>query len=252
MARLTSFQYRHGTTPLHRHDPRCKLLELGGLCIVCAGAGPAAAGLVVVLATAALAGVGVSPVRLLRDLRWLGLFLALLFLVRAASTPGEALFARWGVVLTREGLEAGGLLCCRLAGIVLLSLLFVRTTPPPGLKAAVQWLLSPVPFVPERRVAVMMGLMLRFIPLLFQQAADLRESLAARGMEGCRNPLRRLRFTAVPLLRRTLLSADRLALAMTARCYSERRTDPGLTARPADGAGLCGAVLLGAVLLFLS
>jgi energy-coupling factor transporter transmembrane protein EcfT len=51
-------------------------------------------------------------------------------------------------------------------------------------------------------------------------------------------------------MRRVVLSADQLALAMLARGYQETRTDPDLCATLTDGMMLAGAAaLLGLVLV---
>lgn len=251
MAQMTAFRYLPGSTFLHSHDVRYKLAEMVLFTLVTAGSGPVAQTVVNAFLVLALVLVRIPIGSLLRSLRWFFIFLIFILAVRALSTPGSALASGAGLALTREGLVDGLLICWRLIGIVLLSLLFVATTKPPEVKSAVQWLLKPVPWVPERRVAVMMSLMIRFIPVLLQQARDLRDALAARGIGRSRNPLRRLRFIALPLLKRVLLSADRLTLAMTARCYSEARTPLVFSPRPADHLVFSVAILCCSIVHFL-
>jgi energy-coupling factor transporter transmembrane protein EcfT len=53
----------------------------------------------------------------------------------------------------------------------------------------------------------------------------------------------------VPLIRKTFEQADRLVIAMEARCYSENRTDPALSANRIDWIALliivviCGGIV---------
>jgi len=84
----------------------------------------------------------------------------------------------------------------------------------------------------------MIGLIIRFLPMILDQARATAEAQRSRGMENRKNPVFRLIKFAVPLLRRTFENADRLAVAMDARCFNEERTEPELISRPADWAAL--------------
>jgi energy-coupling factor transporter transmembrane protein EcfT len=53
-------------------------------------------------------------------------------------------------------------------------------------------------------------------------------------VENRRNPLRRAVKLCVPIMSRVFEKSDQLALAMEARCYSERRTAPALRAARRD------------------
>lgn len=251
MARVSAFRYHSGATFLHRHDVRCKLVEMLLLTVVCAGSSSLAQTVINTGLALAVFRIRISLVSLVHSLRWVLLFLALIFLVRSLSTSGTPLVSWAGLAVTYEGVADGALICWRLTGILLLSLLFTVTTTPADIKAAIQWLLKPVPWVPERRVAVMISLMVRFIPVLLYQASETRDAIVARGIRESRNPMRRLRFSTLPLLRRTFLSADRLALALAARCYSDERTDPGFASTRADYLYLSVIVLVCGIAQFI-
>jgi energy-coupling factor transporter transmembrane protein EcfT len=111
----------------------------------------------------------------------------------------------------------------------MMGLSFVSTTRPSEIKAAVQWFLDPFPFIPAKRIATMMSLIMRFMPVFLGQAKETADAQRARGVENRKNPLYRLKKLLIPLMRRTFTTADKLAVAMEARCYSENRTDPGLS-----------------------
>ena len=153
----------------------------------------------------------------------------------------------WGTLqITHEGLQEGGKVVWRLLMILVLGLVFIATTRPSDLKAAVQWLLGPIPFVPARKAATMVGLIVRFIPVLHQQIRETQSALAARAGTRRRLSLRRMRYLIFPTLRRVVLAADQLSLAMMARGYQEERTDPTFQAQPGDGltVAVAGAVLV--------
>jgi biotin transport system permease protein len=210
------------------------MAEMGLLTIACAGAGAGGLTVTIFALAVGLGGLKIPPGTLIRSLRWVVMFFLVIVIIRAVGTPGHVVGSWGGIEVTRQGLAQGGLICGRLLAVVLLSLLFVATTKPGEIKAAIQWLLRPLPLVPENRAAVMISLMVRFIPVMIHQAAEHRDAARARGIEGNRNPLRRLRFASLPLFRRTVLSADRLALAMASRCYSETRTPPAFAAKRID------------------
>ncbi|OEU72588.1 MAG: hypothetical protein BA864_00865 [Desulfuromonadales bacterium C00003093] len=138
--------------------------------------------------------------------------------------------------------------------IVLAGLLFVSTTRPSEIRAAVEWFLSPFPFIPGKRVATMMSLIIRFIPVILEQAKETSDAQRARGVENRKNPVYRLMKLAVPLVRRTFESADKLAVAMEARCYTEKRVNIELYATRNDWIALflvlCLCVLLSVIDMF--
>jgi len=63
----------------------------------------------------------------------------------------------------------------------------------------------------------------------------------ARAVENRKNPIYRLTKFVIPFIRRTFESADRLALAMEARGYTENRTQPQFSIRIRDWIALAGA-----------
>lgn len=238
MAELNVFGYRHGSSLAHRLDVRCKLGCLVLLTAAVAAAAPVAMA-PLSLGILLLGWRWGPPLRALgTEMAGFGLFLLLIVLVRGIATPGDPLLAAPFVTFTRQGLQAGGIVVWRLTMILVLSLVFITTTPPAHLKAAVQWLLTPVPFIPARRAATMVGLVVRFIPVLHQQIGETRNALAARG---ARLSLRRMRFLVLPTFRRVMLAAEQLSLAMAARGYQEKRTDPDLQAGRADALAFAAA-----------
>jgi energy-coupling factor transporter transmembrane protein EcfT len=247
MAELNVFGYQAGQSLAHRLDVRVKLVDLLLLTSAVVAASPSAMG-PLTLGAVLLWGALRMPLRPLgHEMRAFLLFLALIFATRALSTPGDPVLAWGGLVVTREGLWQGALVVWRLLMILALGLIFIRTTRPVDLKGAVQWLLGPVPFVPAAKAATMVGLIVRFIPVLHLQILETRSALAARA--GVRRPLslRRARYLVLPTMRRVVLAADQLALAMTARNYSENRTGPSFRFESSDALAL---LLAGAVLAF--
>lgn len=162
----------------------------------------------------------------LKHLRYFILFLVFIILARGLTIPGDPLFSFYGTPISAQGLYQGGLVALRFFLVMVTGLLFSATTRSASLKNAAQWYLKPIPFVPEKRVAVMISLALGFLPLILQQAEETRNAIHSRCGNLEKNPVKRFTRLTLPLLKKTFLSADHLILAMEARCYSEDRTDP--------------------------
>ncbi len=240
MAELTIVRYQPGASIVHRLDVRVKLLALVLLALSSARAD---FGDLVLLGLIIVGGFSLSrPVfsrHSLGVLWWFG-FLLLVFSARALTAEGTPLIRFEFITITREGVKDGLLISSRLAIIGLLGLLMVISTRSIEIKAGVQWLLRPIPGLPAERVATMLGLILRFIPMIFEQARKTAAAGKARGIEQRRSPLYRIKCFAFPLTRRLFEDTDNLILAMQARNYSDQRTDPQLTFQFIDWiAGFC-------------
>ena len=181
-----------------------------------------------------------------KELRYFFILLLMVFAARVLSTPGEPLSQVGVLKIGRQGLVDGGIVCWRLFLVVVLGLAIISTTRISEIKRSVAWFFKPVPGVPEKRVAVTLGLIVRFIPVIFEKAADVTAAQQSRCIGARKNPFFRLKAFTIPLLRGVFRDAGNLAMAMEARCYSEHgiRKMTSATARDwatlIGGSGLCG------------
>jgi energy-coupling factor transporter transmembrane protein EcfT len=234
MAELTLWGYRSGATWLHRLDPRFGLLIMLTISLTLLQVRAAVLFLFSIGCVALLRYLGVEIKPLIGDLKIILLLLLIIVVARALVTPGRTLLSMGAVTISREGIATGFLIAWRLLIVVLVGALFMFSTPPSAVKAAVEWYLRPVPGIPQAKVGLMLGLLLRFIPLIFRQSIEVGDAQRARGVETIKNPLRRIMLAVIPLMRRLFLTADHLATAMTARGYTEQRTPPRLKATALD------------------
>ena len=234
MAQLNTFGYRPGRSVLHGLDVRFKFGVLLMLMLTAMNRGVLPLAVMSLISAAAARRIGFSLRGILTELRYFLLLLGLVFAARAFTTSGTSLSDVSWLPVSREGMQDGAMIVWRLFLVVSFGLLFVATTRAVAIKAAVVWFLRPFPQVPAQRIGTMLGLVLRFVPLVFLQAGATLDAQRARGVESRRNPFYRLTCFAIPFLRRLFLSADRFTEAMEARCYTETRTDPVLLARPRD------------------
>jgi energy-coupling factor transporter transmembrane protein EcfT len=228
VAELTAFVYHSGASILHRLDVRMKLALSAAASLVSLRLDFAGIGLTALPLLAAAVGCRRSLRIQSSELRWIGLLLAFVFAARVLAADGTRAFSILSLDITREGLQEGALVGLRLALVFLVGTLLMATTRPAEIKTGVQWFLRPLPFVPAERVGTMLGLLVRFIPVIFQEVSRASDAQRARAVENRRNPLRRAVKLGVPIMIRVFERSDQLALAMAARCYSERRTQPAL------------------------
>jgi len=250
MAELTAFSYIAGHSTLHRIDPRFKIISIIFLSLVSLNLYLRGLGLLTVLLLGVIFYARLPLASGFKELRYFLILLLLIFVARVLSTDETPLIYLKYITISIPGITNGILVCWRLVLIVILGFVFISTTPPSAIKAAVQWFLKPVPFIPEKKVALMMGLIMRFVPVILDQARETAQAQKARAVENRKNPVYRLSKFGFPLIRRTFERADDLVAAMEARAFTEHRTDPELTAGKKDWVALmvvcclCGFVTI--------
>jgi biotin transport system permease protein len=190
--------YLPGDSPVHRAPAGVKLAVLGaGLLLLAVRPGPVPVlvGAGVVLALAALARVGPRPLAAqVRPLLWLLVPLAALQLW--LSGPAVALTVAGGLLVA---VAAAGLVTLTTRTEALLDALVAGLRP---LRRA---------GVDPERVALVLALAVRTVPVLVGIAREVQQARAARGAE------RSVRAFAVPFVIRSLRHADRLGEALEAR-----------------------------------
>ncbi len=251
MAELTSFSYIAGDSLLHRLDARFKIISIIFLSLVSLNVYFRGLGLLTIILLGVIFYARLPLASGFKELRYFLILLLLIFVTRLLSTDGTPVINLKYFTISMQGITNGILVCWRLALIVILGFAFISTTPPSAIKAAAQWFLKPVPFIPEKKVAVMMGLILRFVPVILDQARETAEAQKARAVENRKNPVYRLTKFGFPLIRRIFERADDLVVAMEARCFTENRTDPELVAQKRDWVALMIVCCLCVALTFI-
>jgi biotin transport system permease protein len=191
--------YVPGATPVHRAPAG---LKLGLLAVL--GVGLFLTGRLAVVGAVLAAVVAVGwlvarlPLRLVvAQVRPVWIWLALLFAFHAVVT----------------GPVTGAVAVLRLLALVVAAAVVTATTRVTALVAVVEWLATPLRVFGVRpaRIGLVIAMTLRFIPLVADQAARIREAQAARGADGLRLTL------VVPLLVQVLRMAAAVGEALDAR-----------------------------------
>lgn len=199
--------YLHRESVIHRLSAGVKL---GGLLLVTVAVlalpgawGALAAGLI---GTAVLVAAKLPTGRVLAELRAPVIMLTLLFGFQALLTGG--------------GWEETAVAVARFAALILLATLVTLTTRVMDMVDLFErlfGLLRPVGVNPAK-MALMLALTIRFIPLLGEQVREVRMAQRARGVE------RNIAALFVPLLVKILTMADDLTAALEARGYDPADT----------------------------
>jgi biotin transport system permease protein len=167
-----------------------------------------------------------SIVEIIRHLRYLVFLLLIVFLARALTVSFFSGAAGTLISIDPAGAVEGLLICWRLIILTFLGILWMTTTRPSGIRTAVEWFCRPFPGLPGKQVATMMSLMVRFLPVIVEQARETSAAQQCRCIQNRKNPVYRIVKFSIPLLCRTLETADQLADAMEARCYSPGNSRP--------------------------
>jgi len=165
-----------------------------------------------------------SIVELLSKIKYFLILLAFVFMARACSTPGDIIIGTENINITWDGARDGGLIAWRVFSVIVAGILFSSTTKISEIKSVVECFFAPIPFVSEQNVAMMISLVFRFVPVIFEQANEISAAQRSRGMENRKNPLYKIQKISVPLMLKTFAQADRLTEAMEARLYSQNRS----------------------------
>jgi len=253
---VTIGQYHHRNSPVHRLDPRTKLLilllliisiflirSLWGFFII-------ASFVIFVILLSHL------PLRLvlrgLRPMAWLFASIMILHIFFAGDSSAKPLFSLGPVKATWGGIYSGIKVSCRFLLIIMSASILTLTTVPLRLAGGMTELLRPLRRIglPVHQFPIMMVIALHFIPVLFIEAEKLISAQKARGaqLEG-QNILKRLGAlmpVLVPLLRGSFRRADELAIGMESRCYhgGTRSHLYELTFSKADVIALAAAVAI--------
>jgi energy-coupling factor transport system permease protein len=224
---ITLGQFFPGDSPLHRLDPRTKLLLTLAMIVgvFLAGSFPAYALFFVFIFGAAL--LSRIPIKLmLKGIKAVYFIIALTFVLNAFFGAGETVLFKWRfVTITQEGLRVAIFMALRLVLLVFGTQLLTLTTSPIALTDGLERLFSPLAKIgfPAHEMAMMMSIALRFIPTLIEEADKIMKAQTARGADFETGNLVARAKAMIPLLVPLFVSAfrraDELALAMEARCY---------------------------------
>jgi energy-coupling factor transport system permease protein len=223
---ITIGQYYPYDSPIHRLDPRLKLVLVILLIVnIFVAQTPAAYLCAAALVVAAVALSHIPLKLILKGLKPILYIIALTTLLNLFYSGGEPLWSFWIISISKEGIWRTVTMLVRVVLLVIGTSLLTYTTSPIMLTDGLERLLSPLKKVgvPVHEFSLMMTIALRFIPTLIEEVDKISSAQKARGSDlETGNLIQRAKALVpvlVPLFISAFRRADELACAMECRLY---------------------------------
>ena len=220
-------QYLPGNSPIHRLDPRTKLMIIFTFVCLLFFVNHWTGYLLFSLFT--MLSIALSQVKwsfILKGVTPVWFFIVLTFILHILITrEGDVLWQIGWFHVYEAGLERSIEISWRLLILVVFTSLLTLTTAPMQLTDGLESLFGPLKRwkVPVHEIALMMSISLRFIPTLMEEADRISKAQASRGVDFKTGTLKERMYAFVPLLIPLFIGAfkraEDLATAMEVRGY---------------------------------
>ena len=259
---ITLGQFFPGTSPIHRLDPRTKIILSIVFIVGVFLADTVIAFAFLTLATVLLVIASKISIRIiLKGIKPIIYILIFTAIINIFLTDGEGdpLLSFWVIDIYVEGLVRAFFMAFRVVLLIIgTSTLLTYTTSPISLTDGIESLLRPLKLihVPVHLFAMMMTIALRFIPTLVEETEKIMNAQKSRGADfSTGGPIKRAKALIpilIPLFVSAFKRAEELATAMECRCYRGDDNRTKLVKLHYKGIDLLwfvlGTVFLGAVI----
>ena len=226
---ITLGQFFPGESPLHRLDPRTKILLAIAFIVLVFLIGTPLEFLILALVVVSLTAISKISFKVvfkgIKPIIYVLIFTALIN-VFLTSGEGEPLVDFWVIEIYKEGIIRAVFMSTRVILLIIgTSVLLTYTTSPISLTDGIESLMSPLKLigVPVHVFAMMMTIALRFIPTLIEETEKIINAQKSRGADFSSGSLVKRAKALIPILVPLFISsfkrADELATAMECRCY---------------------------------
>ena len=224
---ITLGQYFPGNSPIHRLDPRTKLIMLVVYIVALFLAKSWITYGIMFLFLALTIHISTIPVRsIVKGMKPLVMILVFTGVLNLFFTQeGPVLVDFWIITITLGGLQRAIFMMLRILMLISGTFLLTYTTSPISLTDGLEALLNPLKKikVPVHELSMMMCIALRFIPTLIEETDKIMCAQKARGTDfesgSLMDRAKALVPILVPLFIGAFRRADELATAMECRCY---------------------------------
>lgn len=229
MREITLGQYYPVSSPMHRLDPRVKLLMMITYIVMIFFINTFVGyGVVLLLLALTIAVSKIPPIKVLKSLKmimFLVIFTVIMSLLFYKGNADDILW-KWGIIkIYKAGLINAGKMALRLMLLVLGPTMITYTTTPVELTDGLESLLKPLSYIkfPVHELAIIMSIALRLIPTLVEETDKITSAQKARCADFESGNLFKRAKAMIPVLIPLFVSsfrrADDLADAMDSRCY---------------------------------
>lgn len=230
---ITLGQYYDTQSPIHKMDPRTKILFTVFYMVTLFLIDGIYAYTAILLLTALIISLSNIPLKfMLKGLKPILLLVVITALLNLFMTPGEEVLRYSFFKITKEGIFMASKMAIRIILLIIGSSVLTLTTTPTVMTGGLELLLSPLKKIgiPISVFVMMISIALRFIPTLIDETDKIIKAQTSRGADfENKNPLKRIKAMIpilIPLFVSAFRRADDLAVAMECRCYNadSRRT----------------------------
>ena len=224
---ITLGQFFPIDSPLHRLDPRTKILSLIVLIVSIFLAESYITYGITIAFTLAIIVMSKVPVKMyFKSLKPIWFVIIFTALLNMFLTQGEIVYI-YGIktYIKYEGIYLAIQMAIRLILLILASSVLTYTTSPIALTDGIESLFKPFAKIgfPAHELAMMMSIAIRFIPTLIEETEKIIKAQKARGSDiGSGSLFKKIKALIpmlIPLFVSAFRRADDLAVAMEARCY---------------------------------
>lgn len=219
-------QYFPGKSPIHRIDPRIKILLTLAFIVMIFVVRNLFSFLLIILFLLFIVLISKIPLKIvLRGIKPILPLVLFTGILNMFFVTGEPVLQWWIITITKEGIELAILMAIRIVCLITGSSMLTYTTSPIALTDALERLFKPLKVVhfPVHEMAMMMTIALRFIPTLIEETDKIMSAQKARGADletgGLVKRAKALIPILIPLFVSAFRRAEELALAMECRCY---------------------------------
>jgi len=228
---ITLGQYFPLNSPIHRIDPRMKLISAIVYIVAVFFAKSAVAYGFILFSAILLVILSRIPVKtILKSLKPLIIIVIITGIINIfwyqPKEGAHLLVSFWVINIYLEGIISAVYMLTRIACIIIgTSVILTYTTSPIALTDGLEQMLAPLGklHVPVHEFSMMMTIALRFIPTIIEETDKIMSAQKARGADfSSGNIIKRIKALVpilIPLFVSSFRRADELATAMECRCY---------------------------------
>jgi len=225
---ITLGQYYDTESPIHKMDPRTKILITLIYMIVLFVVNGVLSYLSLIVFTGIVIWFSNIPLKFItKGLKPILFLVIITALLNLFMTPGNQIIFSVGIFkITDEGILMASKMAIRIILLILGTSILTLTTTPTVLTGGMEILLSPLKKlkIPISMLVMMMSIALRFIPTLIDETDKIIKAQTSRGADFEHgNPIRRVKALIpilIPLFVSAFRRAEELAIAMECRCYN--------------------------------
>lgn len=227
MEKMIFGRYIPVDSPLHKMDPRAKLLTIIiFIAVVFLADNTLTYGLLAIFTLAAIWLSNIPIKFLFNGLKFLFWIILFTFFLHIFFTKEGDLLYKFGFIeIYQGGLRQGIFISLRFFFLLLVTSLLTLTTTPIEITDGIESLLKPLKKVgfPVHELSLMISIALRFIPTLMDETDKIMKAQMARGVDFSEGTIKQRAKVVVPLLIPLFINAfkraEELATAMEARGY---------------------------------